>query len=125
MFDAAVAVHKAEMEREFNCPIWETKEGRLIPVTKMETSHLYNSWRYMVAAAKKHETDGKYVKAMTALAILEQEFKLRKLSYVSTEFQNLLEDNKREVSSCYDEMDRDLDGGSDPKSGWWYMGNDD
>lgn len=124
MFDATVALEMAKLERVHGCPIWQTAKGELIPVTKMEVSHLYAAWRYMVRAAKNPKSDAQYEKAIIRLATLSEEFKLRKLSYEQNQLDELVKENSRKYRSFYD-LDRDLDEGNDPFGEWWYLGDKD
>lgn len=110
MFDAKIALEMARLERIHNCPVWRTAKDELIPIVNMEASHLYSAWRYMMSAAKTPKNDRTYEIAITRLAMLQEEFKRRELSYPADDLVNLISKVQKQDSGWWiDRMDNDYD----------------
>ncbi len=82
---------KAKLERQHQCPIWETASGELIPITAMNLAHMRNAWAMMVRnGMNEMNTLASYKSCLYALAMLGEEFKRRNEAYPEIEIQRLV-----------------------------------
>lgn len=86
---------KAELERKHQCPIWETAEGELIPITSMGMGHMRRAWAFVVRKAHTTDNTRQYKTCIEHLAMLRQEFIRRNEDFPAGDIPELISNASR------------------------------